>query len=889
MPSYLAVQMLLLYAKSPLVRTRSGFMTEFLPMLSFSKFSGWTTSVSRCFAQAIIKVKRSVVMVDPLWLVLIVALTLAGCGGGSAGVVGRSSSTVPESAAISVSPKTASVVVGATVQYQAIVSDHNGDVMPGVVVTFSSSGGATVDSNGLATGTAPGKATITASANGKSASVSLTVKAAPASPVLTQISVSPSTASIQVGQQESYTAVGYDQFNNVMSGITFSWVSDGSNAIAMLNGNVATGVAAGMVHITASASGVSSAPASLTVLPPPPALTSIVVTPSNPSILIGGTQQFTAVGYDQNGAIMSGIAFAWSSNNQGAATVSTGGVATGIAQGTAQITASAQGIHSNSAVVTVSKPASVLTSIQVSPPSASIQAGNMTRFSAVGYDQYQNVMSGIVFAWSSSNTNTATVTAINSEGVTDGVATGLAAGSIQITVSANGVSTTASLTVTPPPPPPPPPMVATINVISSNGSINVGATQQFSALATDQYGMAMSGVVFSWTSSDPAVATVGASGLASGIAPGTVQVSASAQGVSSNAVSLDVTTVSCKCPITITRLSPPIALVGSGDLIPLTITGTGFVNGAVVNFGSNILVPSSVSPTTILVTVPAAELTSLTPPNHPLAVTVTNPSPKAGTSGPLPFSITNRGLVSINFDDGYQSMYDNALPILDAAGLKSTQYIITQQVGWDTYVTLDEVLQMYNNGHEIGVHTRTHPNLTTLTEAQMTDEIAGAKQDIISWGINPTTLAYPYGAYNPTVEGVVKSAGLRGARDSDLGYNSSGLGLTFGGPLYHDTHPLLLWSEAAENDMNTTLSDITSEIDYAVANNLWLIILFHRVDETDPCCSSISVDHSLIQGTVDYLVNGKVPVVTNNEGLVIENLDAQGLQGVGNLRRNAKK
>lgn len=828
-------------------------------------------------------------MVDPLWLVLIVALTLAGCGGGSAGVVGRSSSTVPESAAISVSPKTASVVVGATVQYQAIVSDHNGDVMPGVVVTFSSSGGATVDSNGLATGTAPGKATITASANGKSASVSLTVKAAPASPVLTQISVSPSTASIQVGQQESYTAVGYDQFNNVMSGITFSWVSDGSNAIAMLNGNVATGVAAGMVHITASASGVSSAPASLTVLPPPPALTSIVVTPSNPSILIGGTQQFTAVGYDQNGAIMSGIAFAWSSNNQGAATVSTGGVATGIAQGTAQITASAQGIHSNSAVVTVSKPASVLTSIQVSPPSASIQAGNMTRFSAVGYDQYQNVMSGIVFAWSSSNTNTATVTAINSEGVTDGVATGLAAGSIQITVSANGVSTTASLTVTPPPPPPPPPMVATINVISSNGSINVGATQQFSALATDQYGMAMSGVVFSWTSSDPAVATVGASGLASGIAPGTVQVSASAQGVSSNAVSLDVTTVSCKCPITITRLSPPIALVGSGDLIPLTITGTGFVNGAVVNFGSNILVPSSVSPTTILVTVPAAELTSLTPPNHPLAVTVTNPSPKAGTSGPLPFSITNRGLVSINFDDGYQSMYDNALPILDAAGLKSTQYIITQQVGWDTYVTLDEVLQMYNNGHEIGVHTRTHPNLTTLTEAQMTDEIAGAKQDIISWGINPTTLAYPYGAYNPTVEGVVKSAGLRGARDSDLGYNSSGLGLTFGGPLYHDTHPLLLWSEAAENDMNTTLSDITSEIDYAVANNLWLIILFHRVDETDPCCSSISVDHSLIQGTVDYLVNGKVPVVTNNEGLVIENLDAQGLQGVGNLRRNAKK
>jgi peptidoglycan/xylan/chitin deacetylase (PgdA/CDA1 family)/uncharacterized protein YjdB len=864
-------------------------MTELLPMLSFSKFSGWAAPVSRFFTQAIVKVKRSVVVVDPLWLVLIAALLLAGCGGGGAGVVGRSSSTVPELAAISVSPKTASVVVGGTVQYEAVVNDQNGDVMPGVVVTFSSSGGATVDGNGLATATAPGKATITASANGKSTSVSLTVKAAPASAVLTQISVSPSTASIQVGQQQSYTAVGYDQFNNAMSGITFSWASDGSNAIAMLNGNVATGVAAGMVHITASASGISSAPASLTVLPPPPALTAIVVTPSNPSILIGGTQQFTAVGFDQTGAIMSGIAFSWSSSNQGVAAVGTGGVATGIAEGTAQITASAQGVHSNSAAVTVSKPASVLTSIQVSPPSASIQAGNTARFSAVGYDQYQNVMPGIVFVWSSSNTNVASVAAINSEGVTDGVATGMAAGSVQINVSANGVSTKASLTVTPPPPPPPPPTVASINVISTNGSINVGATQQFSALATDQYGMAMSGVVFSWTSSNPAVASVDASGLATGIAAGTVQISASAQGVSSNALSLAVTAVSCNCPITITRLSPPMALVGSGDLVSLTITGAGFVNGAVVNFGSNILVPSSISPTSIVVTVPAAELTSLTPPNQPLAVTVTNPAPNTGTSGPLPFSITNRGLVSINFDDGYQSMYDNGLPILDAAGLKSTQYIITQQVGWDTYVTLNEVLQMYNNGHEIGVHTRTHPNLTTLTEAQMTDEIAGAKQDLISWGINPTTLAYPYGAYNPTVEGVVQSAGLRGARDSDLGYNSSGLGLTFGGRLYHDTHPLLLWSEAAENDMNTTLGDITSEIDYAVANNLWLIVLFHRVDETGSCCSSISVDHSLIQGMVDYLVQQHVPVVTNNEGLIIENLNAQGQQGVDNLRRKAKK
>ena len=450
----------------------------------------------------------------------------------------------------------------------------------------SSGSAASVDSTGLATGVSPGTAIITASAEGKSATVSLTVRPDPAvSPVLTQISVSPSTMSIRVGQQQSYTAVGYDQFNNVMSGVTFSWASDGSNAIAILNGNVATGVAAGTVHITASAAGISSAAASLTVLPPPPALTRIVVTPSSPSILIGGALQFTAVGYDQNGAAMSGLAFNWSSTNASVAAVSPAGSASGLTAGTTQITASAHGVNSNAALLTVSKPAAVLSSITVSPSSASIQAGSTQQFSVVGFDQYNNVMSGITFAWSSSNLNVASVTAVNAEGETDGVASGIAAGSSQIKVSANGVNATASLTVTAPPPPPPPPTVTTINVISANSSITVGGTQQFSALATDQNGMAMSGVWFTWTSSDTTVATIDDNGLVTGVAEGSVQISALAQGVSSNAVSLAVTAAPCNCPITITKLSASMALAG-GDLISLTITGTGFVSGALVNFGS---------------------------------------------------------------------------------------------------------------------------------------------------------------------------------------------------------------------------------------------------------------------------------------------------------------
>lgn len=775
----------------------------------------------------------------------------------------------PVLTSITVSPTAASIQTASTQQFTAVAKDQNGAGMTGVAFTFESSnpGVATIGNSGLATGVSAGSAQIRAAAQGvQSNPVSLTVTTPP--PVLTKISVSPSTAAIQVGQQQNYTAVGYDQFNNVMNGLTFAWSSDNSGAIATINNNVVTGVSAGTVYITASVAGVSSAPALLTVLPPPPTLTTIVVTPTTSSIFTGGTQQFTAVGYDQNGAPMSGIAFAWSSST-GSATINSEGLASGLSAGTAQITASAQGIKSNTATLTVAKAPSVLTSISVSPTTASIQAGNTQQFTAVGVDQYNNVMTGVTFAWASSNTSAATVSSINSEGKNTGLAKGVAAGSTQITASAQGVTSNAvNLTVTAPPPPPPPPVVTTITVLPGAATINVGSTQQFVAFATDQYGMVMSGVSFTWTASGPAV-TVDAKGLATGISAAHVQVTASAQGVNAPA-SLTIVTPPPPGPISVSRLSPPIALVGSGNLASLTITGTGFASGAVVNFGSSVLIPASISPTSIMVAVPAAELTSAAT----LPVSVTNPAPNAGTSNQLPFAITNQGFVSIDFDDGYQSMYDNGLPIFNAAGLRTTQYIITGHVGTPEYVTWDEVQTMLAQGHEIGNHTRTHPYLTTLTEMQMQDEIVGAQQDFLVQGITPVTVAYPYGDYNAEVESVVQAAGFRGARSSDLGYDCN---LLFTPPAgchggVYSNKPLYLYSEAAEADMNTTISDITGWIDYATANKLWLIILFHRVDETG---NPISVPHELLEQTADYLIQQKVNVVTNSEGMIIEDLNAQ--------------
>src|ERR1700693_3307569 len=111
-------------------------------------FSECSTVVTRFLARTAIKVKRSVVFVDPLWLVLIVLASLFGRGGGTVGGAANVSNPPVASVVttISISPKTASVAVGATQQFQAIATDQQGNAMSGVNFIFSSSSGpSTVD------------------------------------------------------------------------------------------------------------------------------------------------------------------------------------------------------------------------------------------------------------------------------------------------------------------------------------------------------------------------------------------------------------------------------------------------------------------------------------------------------------------------------------------------------------------------------------------------------------------------------------------------------------------------------------------------------------------------------------------------------------------------
>ncbi|MDH3458423.1 MAG: Ig-like domain-containing protein, partial [Gemmatimonadota bacterium] len=101
-----------------------------------------------------------------------------------------------------------------------------------------------------------------------------------------------------------------------------------------------SGIAAGSATITATSEG-QSGTAAVTVAVAPVA--SVSVTPSTASIFVSSTVQLTATLRDAAGNVLTGRPISWSSNNPGVATVNASGLATGVAAGSAAITATSEG------------------------------------------------------------------------------------------------------------------------------------------------------------------------------------------------------------------------------------------------------------------------------------------------------------------------------------------------------------------------------------------------------------------------------------------------------------------------------------------------------------------------------------------------------------------
>ncbi len=245
----------------------------------------------------------------------------------------EATSDEPSVTSVAITNGDQAILVGETVALTADVVVVN-DAPDTVTWSSDAEGVATVADDGVVTGVGAGTATITATSTfdaTKSGSVTVTVAVEPA---VVSVSIDQGDPTLSIGETAALTATvvaagGADE--------TVEWSSSDESVATVADDGVVTGVDAGTAIITATSTFDGTKSDSVTVtVEPDPAVTSVSIDQTDPAVVIGGTTALTATVVAVGGAPET---VDWSSSDETIATVDDNGVVTGVAAGTATITA----------------------------------------------------------------------------------------------------------------------------------------------------------------------------------------------------------------------------------------------------------------------------------------------------------------------------------------------------------------------------------------------------------------------------------------------------------------------------------------------------------------------------------------------------------------------
>jgi len=131
--------------------------------------------------------------------------------------------------------------------------------------------------------------------------------------------------------------------------------------------------------------------------------------------------------------------------------------------------------------------------------------------------------------------------------------------------------------------------------------------------------------------------------------------------------------------------------------------------------------------------------------------------------------------ILITFDDGYESVYSFAFPLLKRYGFCACIFLITGYVGrynkWDVnwgkkfrHIGWAQIREMMEYGFTFGSHTVNHPDLTRLEKRYLEYELKSSKEELEDkLGREIRFLSFPFGKYNQMVERVSQEVGYQKA------------------------------------------------------------------------------------------------------------------------------
>ncbi|HSX28344.1 MAG TPA: polysaccharide deacetylase family protein [Candidatus Saccharimonadales bacterium] len=193
-------------------------------------------------------------------------------------------------------------------------------------------------------------------------------------------------------------------------------------------------------------------------------------------------------------------------------------------------------------------------------------------------------------------------------------------------------------------------------------------------------------------------------------------------------------------------------------------------------------------------------------------------------TGLTPFSTP---MVSVTFDDGWESAYKNAAPVLSQYNIPSTFYIITDTFNDPQYLSTDQIKSLLASGHQIESHTVTHPNLTQVNDTQLGKELSNSKNTLQKLVNGPVTdFSSPLDAYNDHVIAAIKAQGYRSHRTTDADLTRDPYNLN----LASTFNPYRIQAYTVRN--TTTTQQLQDYLAYARENKAWVVLVYHQVESS---------------------------------------------------------
>lgn len=212
--------------------------------------------------------------------------------------------------------------------------------------------------------------------------------------------------------------------------------------------------------------------------------------------------------------------------------------------------------------------------------------------------------------------------------------------------------------------------------------------------------------------------------------------------------------------------------------------------------------------------------------------------------GIVPDRTSERGIVSITFDDGYASDYHALRNVLAPRGLRGTSYIIPEQIDSnpDRFLTLAQVQEMaWTLGHDFQAHGL--GNYVNKTPDELRTEWSALLDSFARWGLGrPEHIAYVGGQNNLTVTSVAREFFVSGRTIDGRLMNSFPPG---------DPYRLRAASSITDASGGRSIASTKTLIDHAVEHKAWLILTFHRIVDTP--ASSVEISWNGFTEVCDYI------------------------------------